>query len=363
MRIEFRLKQILAAANISASDTEISKKTGLHRHTVRKIMSNEATTVDLSTLELICAWLQQRGCGDGLPGRLLGFRPSALLEAMVAPGRVKFWLGEYRERRPEGAVRARVSRDDNNVFARIMQRLCTMPATGAPRPQLSFEFGHVPLHVPPEGGTLDETLIEQDRGVGKRAARQLTEEDRPVTSVLIGSQQANFLQECFVAGMFHCEPYNAPKNPLPFYLRFHEPTRCTSCFGGNAPPPGADDLEQAGIYYRHHGDRAWKFFAYEPLQRGAGIVIVRRNPGRVEMDVSIFGLTGISTAAMGWLLCKEPESFWPEEGTRAKASSAVYVCGFELASMNDWEQDIDSVKIRDQEIVPLMINPAPRRGR
>lgn len=362
MRIEFRLKQILAAAKISASDTEISQKTKLHRHTVRKIMNNEATTVDLPTLQLICAWLQQRGCGDGLPGRLLGFRPSALLEAMVAPGRVKFWLGEYREKRPEGAVRARVSRDDTNVFARIIQRLCTMPATGAPRPQLSFEFGHVPLHVPPEGRSLDGALIEQDRDVGERAARQL-KEDRPVTSVLIGSQQANFLQECFVAGMFRCQPYRAPKEPLPFYLRFHEPARCPSCFGGNAPPPGAADLRQPGIYYRHHGDRAWKFFPYVPLKRGTGIVIVRRNPGRLELDLSIFGLTGISTAAMGWLLCNAPESFWPEEGTDAKAGSAVYVCGFELASMNDWEQDIDSVKIRGQEIVPLKINPAPRSGR
>ncbi len=108
MRIEFRLKQILAAAHITLTDTKIGEETGLDRRTVGNIRNNKSPTVDLATLGQICAWLQKRGCGEGLPGALLGFRSSPLLEAMVAPLRVKFWLGEYREKRPEGTVRARV---------------------------------------------------------------------------------------------------------------------------------------------------------------------------------------------------------------------------------------------------------------
>jgi hypothetical protein len=117
-----------------------------------------------------------------LPGALLGFRSSPLLEAMVAPLRVKFWLGEYREKRPAGTVRARVSRDDTNVAARIIQMLCTLPGS---RPQLSFEHGHVPLHVPSDGGNLDTSLIEKDCGEGRRAAQVLERKGQAMTNVLV----------------------------------------------------------------------------------------------------------------------------------------------------------------------------------
>jgi hypothetical protein len=306
--------------------------------------------VDLATLERICAWLQKEGCGDGLPGALLGFRPSALLEAAAAPGRVKFWVAEYRETRPEGTVRARVSRDDFNVAARIIQRLCTMPGK---RPQLSFAYGHIPLHVPAEGGDVDAAVIRRDCASGREADREVAKKGAAVTNVLIGSQHSNLLQECFVARLFNVKAHAAPAEPLPFYLAFQERQRVASCFGGNAPPPGADAAGGAGVYYRPSGGRRWRYLPYEPMRRGAGIVIVRRHADRERLDIAVFGLTGLCTAAMGKVLCEMPESFWPEDAQRPVAAISAYACGFDLAGMHDWEQDIESINIRNPQVVPL----------
>lgn len=90
-----------------------------------------------------------------------------------------------------------------------------------------------------------------------------------------------------------------------------------------------------------------------PKRRGTGIVIVQRHAQLKGLDLSIFGLTGICTAAMGKLLCNMPGSFWPAEGRRRIAAVSVYVCGFDLDAMQDWEQDIESVNILNPQIVAL----------
>lgn len=360
MRTEIRLKQLLdeAGEDKHGRIERIAKATGLHRHTIRKFLQNEATTFSLNTISLICDYLVQIDLGDGLPGKLFGARPSKLLEAMLAPERVTFYLGESKGQQSKfGFARAWVARDDFGVAARLVERLSRSTerhSVDAGR-GLGFAYRHIPSR------RADPSKLEPDRKNAKRAFNRMRNDRRFETSVLIGSQRANYLVEYFVSDLFRSEEFSSKNSRVPFHLKYHQPTGVASCFGGDQPPPGAGTDDQPGIYFRHHNDKKWNFFPTVSRKRGAGIVVVRRDPGLRGMEIAVFGLTGIATAAVGKLVCDTPDRFWPEPRVQAGLEVGVYACGFKLQRMEKDDQDIDEIRIGSPEIVELDVRIRGKR--
>ncbi len=359
MRTEIRLKQLLdeAGENTHGRIERMSKATGLHRHTIRKFLQNEATTFSLDTISLICDYLVQIGLEEGLPAKLFAARPSHLLQAMLAPEQVTFYLGESKGQTKFGVARAWVSRDDFGVAARLVERLSRSAErhSGDAGRRLGFAYRHIPSR------RADPSKLEPDRKNAKRVFRRMREDQRGETSVLIGSQRANYLVECFVSELFHSEAFSAIDSQVPFYLKYHSPTGVASCFGGDQVPSGADEDERPGIYYRHENDTKWGFFPTVSRKRGAGIVVVRRDPGLGRLQIAVFGLAGIATAAMGKLVCTMPDRFWPRSPVQAGLEVGVYACGFKLLGMTKDDQDIDEIVIGSPEIVQLDVRVRGKR--
>ncbi len=359
MHTEIRLKQILDAAN---RDTRgrielIARESGIARHTVRKLYHNEAHVFSLRTIGTLCDWLEKNGLGEGLPGSLFTARPSNLFEALTKSGHVSMLVGVYTGRGRPG-FRASLARDDFSVAARLVERL-SRPSEHAVR----FTHIHVPSHMPVDGHELDPSVLERDQTEAQRTLDNVRHKSKSRTTVMIGSQRANYTVECFVADLLNASAFSSENSPVPFYLKYHEREVSSSCFGGiNAPVPAASSAP-VGIYFRHRNKPDWEFFPSKPREHGTGMVIVRRDPGLGRVELAVFGLSGIATAAMGKILCNTPEKFWPEPGVRAGIEVGVYVCGFKIANMKTDEQDIDTITIEEPTIVKLDVDIRGKRRR
>jgi hypothetical protein len=215
--------------------------------------------------------------------------------------------------------------------------------------------------MPLDGHELDSSVLEHDQTIAQRTLDSVRHKSKSRTTVLIGSQRANYTVECFVADLLNASAFSSENSPVPFYLKYHEREVSSSCFGGvNAPVP-AGSSAPVGIYFRHRNKPDWDFFSSKPRQRGTGMVIVRRDPGLGRVELAVFGLSGIATAAMGKLLCETPDKFWPEPSVRAGIEVGVYVCGFEISGMETDEQDIETITIETPTIVKLDVEIRGRR--
>lgn len=358
MIAETRLKHLLKEAGFPTRGLleRIARETGLARHTVRKFYYNEAAVFSLETVGSICAWLAQNGLGDGLPGTLLAVRPPALMPALMEPGHVAMHVGVYQGQGRPGFARSSIARDDFAVAARLVERL----SRSAQR-TLGFSYIHVPSHVAFDGHTLDRSVLERDQAEAKRIFDNARRNANSETLVLIGSQRANYAVECFVADLLKADAFSSENSPVPFYLKYPEPTRSSSCFGGDTAPVTNGTSAPDGIYFRHRGKEDWDYFPSEPRRNATGMIIVRRDPGLGRVELAVFGLSGIATSAMGTLLCRMPDRFWPEGPVRAGLQVGVYVCGFKISGMTSDEQDIDTIKIGSPTIVELDVEIRGRR--
>jgi len=338
MQTEFRLKKILDDARVDKHGRiqRIVQGTGVNRHTIRKIYNNEATNVSLQTVGRICEWLEEKGYCAGLPGALFAARPSTLLGAMAEPRLVTFYLGEYR-------------------------------STGIPRlsPKLLFTHVHVPSHTPAEHEEVKAASFKADKNAAAAVFRRMRK-DRPIgTAVLVGSQRANYLVEWYLSELFGCPAFE-PGGDVPFYLKYHEKAWVTSCCGGNHPPTGRGADEPPGIYYRKDGQ--WVVLPSEPRRRGAGVVIVRRDPGLGRLELAVFGVSAISTAATAKFICDTPDRFWPSGRIQAGLQVGIYLCEFQLGGMKTGEEGIDMAEVGIPEIIDLEVDlpgkrpPQARRG-
>ena len=86
------------------------------------------------------------------------------------------------------------------------------------------------------------------------------------------------------------------------------------------------------------------------------MVIYRRDPSLGQVELAVFGLSGIATSAMGVILCRSPELFWPKKPVTPGIQVGVYVCGFEISEMTSNEQPIDTIKIGDPTVVELDVD-------
>ncbi len=350
MQAETRLKQILDDAHfpIRGRIETIASQTGLARDTVRKFLNNQAAVFSLKTLGAICAWLEQRGLGGDLPGNLFAVPPPALLQALLERKNVSILVGVYQGRGRPGFTRGSIARDDFAVATRLVERL----SRPAQRPVV-FRYVHVPTHMPSDGHELDRSVLGRDQREAKRILDGVRRDTDSGSAVLIGSQRANFAVECFVADLVNTEAFSAKKSPVPFYLKYKERQRSSSCFGGNMAPVAAGKSAPAGIYFRHRDSTDWKFFSSRDRREGTGMVIVRRDPGHGRVEIVVFGLSSFATAAMGKIFCQMLDRFPPESRTRAGVEVGVYVCGFKINGMKTDEQNVDTVTLGPPEIIRL----------
>ncbi len=358
MVAETRLKHLLDKAGFSTRGRleQIARETGLARHTVRKFYYNEALVFSLETVGRICAWLARNGLGDGLPGTLFAIRPPAMMTALMEPGHVTMYVGVYQGRGRPGFARSSIARDDFAVAARLVERL-----SRSSQRTVRISYIHVPSHVALDGHTLDRSVLERDQAEARRIFEKARRNTTSGTSVMIGSQRANYVVECFVAELWNAEAFSSENSPVPFYLKYPEPTRSSSCFGGDTAPVTNGTTAPDGIYFRHRGKKDWEFFPSEPRQSATGMVIVRRDPGLGRVELAVFGLSGIATSAMGTLLCRMPDRFLPTGPVRAGIQVGVYVCGFDISAMTSDEQDIDTITIGTPRIVELDVDVRGRR--
>ena len=361
MHTEIRLKQLLDQAGDPTHGRieRIARATGLNRHTVRKFLKNEAMVFSLDTVSKICDYLAELpGLDHGLPGKLFAARPSQLMHAMLSQRQVTFYLGESKDRRRVGFARAWVSRDDYAVAAQLVERLSQpredgdIEQVGAP----AISYVHIPSRWE------NPSMIGPDQKAAKRIFRRMRNDRRHDMAVLIGSQRANYVVECFLGDLFHAEPFTSGSNQVPIYLKYHEPTGVASCFGGDQPPPEAGADQGPGIYYRRTAESDWEFFPSTRGKKGTGVVIARRDPGLSRLELTVFGLSGIATAAMGKLLLKMPERFWPKPRVQKGLEIGVYACGFDLLNMKRPDQDIDDVVLGSPMIVDLQVDAPYRRA-
>lgn len=126
-----------------------------------------------------------------------------------------------------------------------------------------------------------------------RTMRKQKQSDRAI--IMIGSPRVNYLVEYLVADLFNCEPFVSPNKEfkVPFYTTYRDFDRpVPSCFGGQANPPGKSDLSGHGTFYLDENFE-WQFLQWQKKKSDAGIVIIIREAGTVEMVV--FGFSGRAT--------------------------------------------------------------------
>jgi hypothetical protein len=269
---------------------------------------------------------------------------------------VTIYLAEYR--RQGDFPRSWVARDDAAVLARVFAMISGIEA----KKSLGVKTEYVASHLPPPGTDLIPTALEEDRSRANALFRKMTAESRG-GFVIIGSQRANLLSECFVSDIFGCKPFEPGRSEVSIYLKHQEHARGPSCFGGDDPPTGEGPSAPPGIYFQRKVGAPWELLPSirDKHGRGAGGVILRRDGAADKLEVLVFGLTAISTAAMGKIIESQPDSFWFTEPGGSGVEVAVFLCGFDLLGMVTNEESIDELEIRDPKIIPLEIKPARRR--
>ncbi len=356
METEIRLKKILDACGKDKHGViqTIANETGMNRHTVRKLYYNETNNFSMETIGRVCEWLEEKQLCEGLPGALFAARPSKLVKAMTEGGRVTIYMGEYRS---EVFPRLWTARDDAAAAFKLVNRLSRF---GREHPAHITQV-NVPSHVPINGDSVDASAVKQDRQVASRIFKDMRDASGDDNAILIGSQRANYLVEFFVSELFRSTAFKSGSSAVPFYLKYHEKPRVSSCFGGNVAPVRHGSDAPIGIYYRDKRKR-WQCMPSEPCKQGAGLAIFRRDPGLGRLEAAVFGLSAIATAAMGKLVSEAPARFWPPTRQRGGLEVGVYVCGFTLDGMTTGEEGIDQVQVGSPTIERLDITIPGKRA-
>jgi transcriptional regulator with XRE-family HTH domain len=381
MQIEYKLKQVLRSLGLDAWGRfqEIAAETGVNHRTISAIYHNDRATVSLDSLARICQWIiRQKGYVEGLPGILLGFRPSGLLTALAATGIVRICLGEYKPPELRPICRHAVSRDDSEVAAIVVELLSGLSqdgatdgnaaeggaaedgeghgdATGGGRP-VRFEHVWVQRHPARDGTELDAAALTVDAALAEEIFKQLRSNQPGGSTVIIGSQHANYLLELFVADLFGCQAFQPAPGRLPFHLLRVEGSTVPSCLSDRVAPPGYTGDPVPGIYYRPPGE-PWQVCPYEDGRRDGGVVITRRDPGNNRIELALFGFSGAGTALLGDMLRHEPHAFWSDKPEIVDGREVrVFICRFEQSRPGAGR------RATTREVIPLEVS-LPRKRR
>ena len=348
MPIEFRVKDILEAARLLDHGiyARIAAEAGIDRKTLGDIIKGRCRTIRLATLERLCNWLCMQGV-EGLPGALLGFRPSNLMCALAEPGLVTIYEAErqdgetaktraYMHRRWD--TRPRLSRDDAVVAAIVVELLSALGGV-----RLAHEY------------------VPGDLAAAKAIFRRIRGPQAKGSAVYIGSPLAHGLTSFVLGEIFKCEPLVPAPDKVPVYMRFTDEAGVRSCLGGTEPPPGYEGNGGPGIYYKAWCPKAkehvWVACPSVRGQRDAGVVIVRRDAGVGRTEMAVFGYSGPATAALGDLIRNKPDEFWDfSDRPRPGVEVRIYVCTFKMTEASAGR---GAVHVRNEQIVMLHSNLLP----
>lgn len=339
MKIEIHLKRVLQEHNLNhrGITQKIAKDLGVHRHTIGKLYKNSVSTISLTQLGNLCDWLIENGVArDNLPSALIGSCPSTLWQAVARPGSVTIYLGEYQEVTKSDAMWRWISKNDGMVSTSFVECLSTPTTTGVSTPTVHTEY------VPFMWNAQSIAPMHRPFKENRQTADQIFERMQSTinhTSIIIGSQRVNLLLERFVADLFCCEPFCFDKEvqTVPFYLLHRNGDHAVeSCFGGLKNPAGRRGNKLPGIYYRNK-EGQWALCPWKQDEQGAGIVLIKWDPGTSKLEMAVFGYSGRCTAAIGRLITQPegiPSTLWPPRIRVGGKRLGIYLLKFAFGNSN-----------------------------
>lgn len=355
MEIEIRLKKILQEAKLDyfGVTQDMARDLGLHRHTIGKLYRSQATHPSLEVLGQVCGWLERKGVDAArLPHALFGFRPSGLWQAMSAPGTASFYTGLYQASDSRGRIWQWIAQHDALVLAKIMQFLSGSHEVAPHRPAINIEYVRIRLDMPGSDRQREEYKKDETHAKERFKAMRAA---RPHSTVLIGSQRVNHLVEPFVADLFACRPFRSRREHkigVPIYLRYREDDRPTSsCFGGHTPPPDFHGKAEPGLYFMDAKGK-WDGFPWIVHEQDSGVVIISREAGSSSFEMALFGYSGPGTEALGDLVLRSPNRFWPPSFNTGTRELGVFVCRFSLTH-DDSPGRVARVYSSHADVIPI----------
>lgn len=354
MEIDFLLRQVLMDNDHYGYGVvnELADHLKIHRHSVRKLLNGEATTISMRVLGDLCDWLKEKDVpGEDLPQCLFRARPSGLWQAVAATGNVTIYLGEYQQISEDGPTRLWISRRDSGVANAIAEQLYALPAPGDKPRKIHTEY--IPFRFAMEARYNRGRYFKKDIAEAKKMFRTIRSHGADVASITVGSQQVNFLLECMVADLFGCKPFVAIDGPpkVPFHMIFRHRDDMKSCFGSPHKLPGSNEDRDPGIYYRDKRDR-WVACPWERGRKDAAVLVVSRDLSANAVEIAMFGFSGRATAAMETHVVLRTSEFWPPHFACRGKEIGVYICKFTLKE-GPGKDPRPRFQIRDVKIVPL----------
>jgi hypothetical protein len=257
---------------------------------------------------------------------LFASRPSELIEALAAPGKVTIYLGEYQETRDDRLTMLWVSRRDSTVQARFVEKL-SMPSEVDASPIVVTEY--VPFRYLPKGKRDAEKELARDQRRAKQIFTRVKDSFATTGTVFLGSPRSNLLSELLVADLFRTRPFRpVPGRPrVPFFLTYRNKDRVvSSCFGGYRNPPRRTGKLVPGVHYLD-ADGQWVACPWRREKEDAAVIIVIYQP-HISVQLAILGFTSWGTEAIGRRLLLDAAPFWEKPLAWRGRRIGVYVCRF-----------------------------------
>jgi transcriptional regulator with XRE-family HTH domain len=357
MEIEIRLKKLLQDRGLyhHGVEQEIARACGLHRHTIGKLLRNQASNPSLEVLGQVCEWLAAKGVPRSiLPRALVGAQKSELWRAIGGPHHtVHLYLGEYREFGLPGTQRRWVARRDAALAADIAHHLALR--SDSERAVVDVQTHFVPFRYTRRASRARTARLEEDTRNAQRIYQETHTPPVRHNSLYLGSQRVNYLTEYFVSDIFRCpKPFSAPESKprVPFWLQYRSPDLAvTSVCGGMKPPRGFRGKSEPGTYFVDEGGQ-WRLCRYIEDRQDAGIVIIASDPGTEVVEIALFGFSGRSTEALGDYLISHSAHFWPLRVEAHGRKVGVFICQFTFAK-DPASTDEHAVNVTKAEIVGL----------
>lgn len=358
MQIEIRLRALLRKyhLNVHGVQEELAKFCKCHRHSIGKLLRNDAQNPSLETLGKVSEWLGARIPSEQFPQALFGAKPAKLWSMITEAAKATVYLGEYHEIASDpdtspGAVRW-LSRRDVEVVGALTRAFSTPARTGGHQPVMVMKYVPVRYAI---HANLPKRELKKDIKYSEAVFRQMRREPNHEVSLVIGSQRVSHVTELLVSDVFHCPPFKPVKGPTPgapFHLVFRGRDRIVpSCFGGLKNPPGRKGRIVPGIYFL--GARSqWDHCPWVSRETDGGIVITSYEPSSKSLELALFGFSGRGTEALGRALVDDSEPFWGHEVAANGRLVGVYVCRFNLAERIIPDQG-EVTEAKDLEVIPL----------
>jgi DNA-binding Xre family transcriptional regulator len=354
MQISIRLAQLLKPylkrrGSERGFVAELARGTGVERHTIRALMSNKVTYVNLDSLAKICSYLIQENIveqPDLLPGAIFARDPERFWELMTRCERLEFCLGTRRAREWPGSryVMSTDSRLQGVMLARISQVASHSAGTGEPhgagpaaavsrRPYFSaFHLVNAPSRQSaaespgPDWHEVLETsneIYRNLRNYGQRCAL-----------IAMGSIKVNPVVERIHAGIVGAEPFQpdlpatAAERRFPIFFRYrqNDPRPPSFCGGLELARDRPAEL-QPGIWYESL-DGSWQVAPWDENSHDAAFIAYVHRPNRGEVEVACGGFSSRATGLLTDHLDAIASQLRTPEKVADNLCVAIYVISF-----------------------------------